>query len=172
MTPPPGPPPSMALRTALLFLRFFTIAALFASIIVLTTNSAYLEIASVELKLHFKDIYAYRYMLATIVMGMAYTLLQIIFTLYYISTGNRIITGDGSFTFDFFGDKIVSYLLATGAAAGFGATKDMKSVFQGVLGDTDKFFNKGYASASLLLIAFVCTAMLSVFSSYALPKRI
>ncbi|KAK1571017.1 hypothetical protein Q3G72_010579 [Acer saccharum] len=147
MTPPPGPPPSMALRTALLFLRFFTIAALFASIIVLTTNSAYLEIASVELKLQFKDIYAY-------------------------STGNRIITGDGSFTFDFFGDKIVSYLLATGAAAGFGATKDMKSVFQGVLGDTDKFFNKGYASASLLLIAFVCTAMLSVFSSYALPKRI
>ncbi|KAK0592422.1 hypothetical protein LWI29_018869 [Acer saccharum] len=171
MAPPPGPPPSMALRTALLFLRFFTIAALFASIIVLTTNSAYLEIDSVEFKVRFKDIYAYRYMLATIVVGMAYTLLQIFFTLYYISTGNRIITGDGSFTFDFFGDKIVSYLLATGAAAGFGATKDMKSVFLG-MGNADKFFNKGYASASLLLIAFVCTAMLSVFSSYALPKRI
>ncbi|KAJ6983149.1 hypothetical protein NC653_026077 [Populus alba x Populus x berolinensis] len=59
-------------------------------------------------------------------------------------------------------DDVVSYMLATGAAAAFGATKDLKTQFAGLGGD--KFFNKGYASASRLLLGFVCTAILSVFS--------
>ncbi|KAJ6983151.1 hypothetical protein NC653_026077 [Populus alba x Populus x berolinensis] len=74
----------------------------------------------------------------------------------------------GHFCFVF--GQVVSYILATGAAAAFGATKDMKPIFAGLGGD--KFFNKGYASASLLLLGFVCTAISSVFSSYALPKKV
>jgi hypothetical protein len=66
--------------------------------------------------------------------------------------------------------QVVSYILATGAAAAFGATKELKTQLAGLGGD--KFFNKGYASASLLLLGFVCTAILSVFSSYALPKKV
>lgn len=50
-----------------------------------------------------------RYLLATTVIGLAYTVLQTIFSLLYISTGNRCITGDGSFTFEFYGDKVLTY---------------------------------------------------------------
>jgi hypothetical protein len=74
----------------------------------------------------------------------------------------------GHFCFVF--GQVVSYILATGAAAAFGATKELKTQLAGLGGD--KFFNKGYASASLLLLGFVCTAIVSVFSSYALPKKV
>ncbi|XP_031259545.1 CASP-like protein 4D1 isoform X1 [Pistacia vera] len=70
-------------------------------------------------------------MLATTVISIAYTILQVAFSLYYVSTGNRVISGDGSFKFDFYGDKVISYVLATGGAAAFGVTKDMKVVFAG-----------------------------------------
>ena len=68
--------------------------------------------------------------------------------------------------------QVISYILATGAAAAFGATKDMKPLLSLATIGSDKFFNKGYASASLLLLGFVCTAILSVLSSYALPKKV
>ncbi|EEF31519.1 CASP-like protein 4D1 [Ricinus communis] len=165
------PPPSLASRMAALILRILTFIFLIASLVILTTNTATLELDLVEVKVHFKDVYAYRYMLATIVIGLAYTVLQIAFTLYYVATGNRMMSGDGNLAFDFFGDKVISYILVTGAAAGFASTKDIKPVFSGS-GDFDAFINKGYASASLLLIGFVCTAVLSVFSSYALPKQV
>lgn len=72
--------------------------------------------------------------------------------------------------------QIISYLLATGSAAGFGVSKDLKETFLALIefdstDPVDKFFSKGYASASLLLFAFVSLAVLSVFSSLALSKR-
>ena len=33
------------------------------------------------------------------------------------------------------------------------------------------FYVTAYASASLLLLAFVCTAILSIISSYEIPKK-
>ncbi|KAJ4846854.1 hypothetical protein Tsubulata_041982 [Turnera subulata] len=166
-----APPPSAASRIGVLLLRSLTFACLVISLILLTTDTATLEVDLLEFKVRFKDVYAYRYMVATTVMGMAYSLCQIVLTLYYITTGNRLMSDDNNLQFDFYGDKVVSYVLLSGAAAAFGATKDMKPLFSGS-GDVDKFFNKGYASASLLLLGFVCTAMLSVYSSYALPKKV
>ena len=66
--------------------------------------------------------------------------------------------------------------MATGSAAGFGVTKDLKDTFLALVAldstdPVDKFFSKGYASASLLLFAFICLAVLSVFSSFAMAKR-
>ncbi|XP_034915828.1 CASP-like protein 4D1 [Populus alba] len=161
------PPPSMASRMTALFVRVLTFAFLMVSLVILTTNTE----SIVEIKVRFKDMYSYRYMLAAIAFGLAYTILQIALTLNHIVKGNGAQTsGDGNLVFDFYGDKVVSYILATGAAAAFGATKDMKPIFAGLGGD--KFFNKGYASASLLLLGFVCTAISSVFSSHALPKKV
>ncbi|CAK7325682.1 unnamed protein product [Dovyalis caffra] len=167
MAPPPA---STASRMIALFLRVLTFGFLIVSLVILTTNTATLEVGMAEVKVRFKDIYAYRYMLASVAFGLAYTLLQTAFTLRNMVTGNSLTSGDGNLVFDFYGDKVISYVLATGAAAGFGATKDMKPLFAGA--GVDKFFNKGYASASLLLLGFVCTAILSVFSSYALPKKV
>ncbi|KAL9388726.1 hypothetical protein Peur_017331 [Populus x canadensis] len=165
------PAPSMVSRMTALFLRVLTFAFLMVSLVILTTNTGTFEIGTDEIKVRFRDIYSYRYMLAAIAFGLAYTILQIVLALNHISKRNGSQTsGDGNLVFDFYGDKVVSYILATGAAAAFGATKDLKPFFSGLEGD--KFFNKGYASASLLLLGFVCTAILSVFSSYALPKKV
>ncbi|KAJ9160113.1 hypothetical protein P3X46_025544 [Hevea brasiliensis] len=164
--------PSKASGVIPLVLRVLTFICLLASLIILTTNTATLVVNLVEFKIHFNDIYSYRYLLATIVIGFAYTILQILFALCYAATGKRFLGGDRNLLFDFYGDKVISYLLATGVAAGFAATKDLKPLFVALgAGDVVQFFNKGYASAGLLLIGFVCTAISSVLSSYALPKQ-
>ncbi|CAN1746978.1 CASP-like protein 4D1 [Linum perenne] len=166
---------SRASRTAAFILRILTLICLLISMVILTTNTVTLQVVTnfsatgpniVGIKIHFKDIYTYRYLLGATVVGIAYMLLQIVLTMCSIAKGR-----DGSLMFDFYGDKVISYILATGSAAALGATRDMKPLFAGV-GNVDKFFNKGYASASMLFLGFVCTAILSVMSSYALPKRL
>ncbi|KAM7499262.1 hypothetical protein LguiA_023676 [Lonicera macranthoides] len=166
-----APPPTTVVSPVVaLLVRVLTFACLLISIVILTTNTATLTLNFAEIKLRFKDIYAYRYMVASIVFGIVYTLLQIAFTIYQVSTGNRL-GGDGIYLFDFYGDKLISYVLATGTGAGFGVTKDLKAGFAGTSSSIDEFFNKGYAAASILLFAFLFSAVSSIFSSLSLPKR-
>ncbi|CAB4301152.1 unnamed protein product [Prunus armeniaca] len=72
--------------------------------------------------------------------------------------------------------QLISNLLATGTCAGFAVTVDTKRLtdadprFESI--DMREFYDKAYASASLLLLAFCSTAMLSIISSYTLPKRV
>ena len=73
---------------------------------------------------------------------------------------------------EYLSGQVVSYLLATGAAAGLGASKDLKLMFEVLRFEDVQIFNKGYAYCGFLLIAFVYTAISSVISSYALPKQI
>lgn len=61
-------------------------------------------------------------------------------------------------------------MLATGTGAGFGATIDLKDASGGD-SSIDKFFDKASAAASILLLAFVFTAISSILSSLSLPKR-
>ncbi|XP_021813701.1 CASP-like protein 4D1 [Prunus avium] len=156
-------------RIASLILRIFTFILLLTSLIVLATNS--IGSSDDDSKVRFTDFYAYRYMLATIVIGNAYSLLQLVLTIFNIVRG-----GDGMPFLDFFGDKLISNLLATGTGAGFAATVDTKRLtdadprFESI--DIGEFYDKAYASASLLLLAFCSTAMLSIISSYTLPKRV
>ncbi|KAK4480685.1 hypothetical protein RD792_013763 [Penstemon davidsonii] len=101
---------------------------------------------------------------------MAYTILQIAFTIFYVSSGNRF-GGDALTLFDFYGDKVLSYLLATGAAACFGLTVDLNRD-PGNDSEAQGFLNKANAAASLLFIGFIFSAVSSVFSSLSLPKRL
>ncbi|XP_010098524.2 CASP-like protein 4D1 [Morus notabilis] len=142
---------SAASRTANLVLRVFTIVLLLISLIVICSNTKTDEYTGGRIK--FQDVIAYRYMLSAIVIGTAYALLQLAFAIY-----NAVSNGEGNHLFDFYGDKIASYLLATGAAAGFGVTNDMKTLIE-LLSTYDfgNFYEKAYASASLLFLAFVCT---------------
>ncbi|EXC06045.1 hypothetical protein L484_009956 [Morus notabilis] len=154
-----------------LVLRVFVFVLLLISLILICTNTTTAKGTDVfaEQDFRFQDVIAYRYMLSSIVIGTAFVLLQLAFTIY-----NVIAKSEGNLLFDFYGDKIMSYVLATGAASGFGVTNDMQMLFNKLnifLGDD--FYAKSYASASLLLLATVCTAVLSVFSSYALiPKTV
>ncbi|XP_060970380.1 CASP-like protein 4D2 [Cannabis sativa] len=109
-----------------------------------------------------------RYMLSVIVSGLVYSLWRLGFSIYiFIANVKRY------FLIDFYGDKIISYFLATGTAAGLAVTKDLNAFFNQQLEDyeIDEFCSKGYASASLVLIAFLCTAILSVMSSYAIAAN-
>ncbi|XP_062087318.1 CASP-like protein 4D1 [Humulus lupulus] len=153
---------SAASKIASLVLRILTIVLLLISLVVLSTNSKTVETDLGVAQIRFKDILAYRYVLFTIVIGVAYSLLQLVFTIFEV-----IRSSEGNLVFDFYGDKIISYVLATGAGSGFGVTNDMKQLYE--LGN---FFEKSYASISLLFLGFICTAVLSVLSSYALPKPV
>uniref|UniRef100_A0A803P1U4 CASP-like protein n=1 Tax=Cannabis sativa TaxID=3483 RepID=A0A803P1U4_CANSA len=159
---------STASKVASLVLRILTIVLLLISLIVLTTTSKTVETDSGDLRLRFNNIIAYRYVLFTMVIGVAYSLLQLAFTIFSVISGS-----EGNLIFDFYGDKIISYFLATGTAAGLAVTKDLNAFFNQQLEDyeIDEFCSKGYASASLVLIAFLCTAILSVMSSYAIAAN-
>ncbi|KAF3577409.1 hypothetical protein DY000_02035639 [Brassica cretica] len=148
MAPPPPSPPSVMFRTVFLLLRVLTAAFLVITVALVSTNTVTLDIQGTSIKMHFNDVYAYRYMLAAAVIGLGYAVVQL----------------------------IISYLLATGSAAGFGVSKDLKDTYLALIDfdstdPVDNFFSKGYASASLLLFAFVSLAVLSVFSSLVLSKR-
>ena len=65
-------------------------------------------------------------------------------------------------------EQVISYILATGTGAAFGATIDLKEAS----GVGSKFFDKGSAAATFILFAFLFTAVSSVFSSLALSKKL
>jgi len=74
-------------------------------------------------------------------------------------------------TFGSFVGQIISYFLLSGSAAGFGASEDLHRVFKAAQLPLNSFFGKANASTSLLLFGFLTTAIASIFTSFALPKR-
>ncbi|XP_054786717.1 CASP-like protein 4D1 [Prosopis cineraria] len=167
------PPSSSTIsRTALLVLRVLTFVFLLIALILISINKGTEQVNGDHYKIKFNDLRTYRYMIATIVIGFAYNLFQMALSTFNVVSGKRLISGDFGYLLDFYGDKMTSYLLATGAAAGFGATMDVHSAFSDLIGlPFDSFFEKANASASLLFIGFLFTATASVFTSYALPKK-
>ncbi|KAB1217896.1 hypothetical protein CJ030_MR3G014694 [Morella rubra] len=159
-------------RAAIVILRALSFILLLISLIVLTTNTETLYVAFDTIKIHFNDIYAYRYMISAIVIGFVYSVIQLVLSVCHALKGHGH-RGDGGLRFDFYGDSIIAYLLATGAAAGFGVTKDLKTAYElaGIdLGN--KFYDQATASASVLLLAFFCTAILSFIAANGLPKYV
>ncbi|WVZ07370.1 hypothetical protein V8G54_020716 [Vigna mungo] len=151
-------------RTVLLLMRVLTFVFLLIALILIATLKQ--TDADTEEQVKFSDFYAYRYMLATIIIGFAYNLLQMAFSIFGLVSGNRVLNGDGGYLFDFFADKMISYFMISGSAAGFGLTVELG---RGV--PSNSFTDKANASASLLLIGFVFTAIASTFTSFALPKK-
>ncbi|KAL7108984.1 hypothetical protein ACP275_06G147800 [Erythranthe tilingii] len=165
-----APPPSTAVSPVIaLIIRSITLMSLVICLIIISTNTATTYVDFETFKIKSTDFYAYRYMLASAVIGMAYTLLQTAFTICHATTGIRL-GGDGFTLVEFFGDKALSYVLGTGAAAGFGLSVDLKRV------DTSdaehNFLNKANLAAGVLFIGFIFSAVSSVFSSFSLPKRV
>ncbi|EYU33204.1 hypothetical protein MIMGU_mgv1a018885mg [Erythranthe guttata] len=108
-------------------------------------------------------------MLASAAIGLAYTILQTLFALFHVTTGHRR-GGDGFALVEFFGDKALSYVLATGAAACFGLSVDLNRI---ETNDAEhNFLDKANAAAGVLFIGFIFSVVSSVFSSFSLPKRV
>nr|POF19061.1 casp-like protein 4d1 [Quercus suber] len=127
-------------------------------------------------------LHSYSYMLGISVVGIGYILLQTIaFGMFRIVKNND----KGLTLFEFYGDKVISYLLATAAGAGIGASTDFKDLVDGKFSMSyynDEFVSAGklstsyynnlLVSAGSFLLPFVCTASLSIMSSYALQKKV
>ncbi|OAY25382.1 CASP-like protein 4D1 [Manihot esculenta] len=175
------------LPIAALILRVLTMILLLVSLIILVTDSATFKpvLSSDDVTIRLKYIYSYRYMLATEVLGLAYTFLRLPFSILYMITGKRLIDVVGLSYFNLFSDKVILSLLASGVGAGFGATYDLKknlddlddilqrqgyTIIANIRSELDDFFNMGYVSATLLLLGFLFFGVSSFISSLALSN--
>ncbi|KAK1416313.1 hypothetical protein QVD17_32102 [Tagetes erecta] len=175
--------------------RVTTWLCLLVSLIVLASNTSNIEGLYKSIKIGFNNIYAYRYMMSTIVIGLAYTCVQVGFEIYQLATSKSLTTRNWLSTTVFYGDKLLLSLLATGVGAAFGATLDLKKnidnwddllelvgldeflvpyglpPFSQIRSKVDNFYNMAYVSAGFLLIAFLCSVASSIISSFALQKK-
>ncbi|KAM3345376.1 CASP-like protein PIMP1 [Capsicum galapagoense] len=155
-----------------LVIRFITFIFLLVSLIVIATNSFdAFDIYGFPIKVESTDIHVYRYMISADVIGMAYILLLFVLTIFQVKSGSPI-DGDLAY-FEFYGDKVILFLLATGAAAGLGLTVEYNRLMDkdNTTEDIQNFINIANASASLPLLGSISSAISSVFSSLNLPKR-
>ncbi|OAY32204.1 CASP-like protein 4D1 [Manihot esculenta] len=175
----------ITISASTLALRILTLLALVACVALFIVNSASVTVVIEDLtlsneptKITFKDYIAYRFVVSTAVIGTAYTMLQLPFALNYACTGKRMMQCLPEF--DFYGDKVISFLLATGVGAGFGVSFELKSfakdLFKAIEDPTvpdiqeskasySRFFNRGIIASAVLSVGFLCMATISVLSS-------
>ncbi|PSS26166.1 CASP-like protein [Actinidia chinensis var. chinensis] len=151
---------SKAIANSTLVLRIFALLFLAASIVLMATNTVKFDDGS---QASWKDIIAYRYVIATAMVGFVYTALQIPFAIYYVCTEKRLTRNDCLPEFDFYGDKIMSFLLATGVGAGFAISFEFKRLLNGFANTS--LLDRGNLATGILLGGFVCMALLSILSS-------
>ncbi|CAL5427732.1 unnamed protein product [Camellia sinensis] len=119
-----------------------------------------------------------RYMLVSIIVGLAYNLLQTPFAAYYAIRGKRIINNTKFLLFEFYGDKVILSILATAVGAAFGVTTDLKTLSDGNKGISndvrskyDEFYSMAFVSAGFLFIGFITSGISSITSSFAVTKE-
>ncbi|XP_033509302.2 CASP-like protein PIMP1 [Nicotiana tomentosiformis] len=174
-TPAPAPAvsPVVGLSMSLvvsLVMRVLTFILLLISLIIIASASFdTFDIYGFPITVKSNDFYGYRYMISADVIGMAYTLLLAVLTIsHLVKSGSPI--GSGLAYFEFYGDKVISFILATGAAAGLGLSVDFNR-FLDTGKDIQNFINMANAAASLLLLGSVCSTISSFISSLNLPRR-
>ncbi|KAK4395530.1 CASP-like protein 4D1 [Sesamum angolense] len=151
-----------AILNTVLFLRVFTLLALAASVVLMGINN----FTEDGVKTRFTDLIAYRYVFGTGAIGFLYTLIQIPFTVYNVVKEKRLIRNGFLQEFDFYADKVMAFLLASGVGVGFGVSFELKRVLGDVLGrKSKKFLDMGSISAGILLVGFVSMALLCIISS-------
>uniref|UniRef100_A0A7N0VGE5 CASP-like protein n=1 Tax=Kalanchoe fedtschenkoi TaxID=63787 RepID=A0A7N0VGE5_KALFE len=159
-----SPPSTSTVLVVKLVCKALTAALIFISFIILVTNntSDLIEFACTGAVKYVKfyEVSAYRYMLFIIVLALVYSLLQTAFSIFHITSQKRV--HKGLAVLDFYGDLVLLYALATAAAAGFGATVDLRREISGEV--LNEFFGKGNATSSMLFFASICTAVSLVLS--------
>ncbi|KAK4436789.1 CASP-like protein 4D1 [Sesamum alatum] len=154
---------SPAILKTVLFLRVFSLLALAASVVLMGLNN-FTDFDG--FKIRFFDLIAYRYVFAAGAIGFLYTLIQIPFALYNVVTEKRWIRNGFLQQFDFYGDKTMAFLLASGVGVGFGVSFEFKRLSGDDLSSkSKKFLDMGNISTGLLLVGFVSMALLSIISS-------
>ncbi|XP_009777608.1 CASP-like protein 4D1 [Nicotiana tabacum] len=157
-------------------LRILTLASCAAALALIVTNNFKLD----GDKTKFSDIKGFRYVLAAAAGGVLYSLIQLPFALYYAVKEKRLIKGDFLPMFDFYGDKVIAFFLASGVGVGFGVSIELKKFIDqlvdsfellGVDGleefqdKSQKFLDRGIIASGILLVGFTTMAILTIFTS-------
>ncbi|KAK3028977.1 hypothetical protein RJ639_040004 [Escallonia herrerae] len=160
-------PKASKLPLTILVSRVVTLASLVVSVVILKTNN----IKSDGYRTFtYKEIYSYKYAMFAMLIGFAYTLSQIPFAVYYLKTGKRLINHHKLLQCDFYGDKLLSYLLATAAGAAFGVTADLKKTTE-IVEKLDNYFQISYISVSFLLVGFLSAVVSSMKKNGSAKKK-
>ncbi|XP_054789658.1 CASP-like protein 4D1 [Prosopis cineraria] len=179
---------SQGIANSMLVLRIIALAASVATIPLVITNNVkfddLLDGIELELTLKFQYIMAFRYVLAVAAISAMYGIIQLPFAVYYAVKQKRLIRNGCLPDFDFIGDKVISLLLATAIGAGIAVSYESKRGLQNskrrfeenlLIPNTDliltlikhlnKFFDRGIIASSILALACLCLAIVSVISS-------
>nr|GMC96014.1 CASP-like protein PIMP1 [Ipomoea batatas]GME18273.1 CASP-like protein PIMP1 [Ipomoea batatas]GME18275.1 CASP-like protein PIMP1 [Ipomoea batatas] len=150
-----------------LALRIVSFASLVVSIIVFvsaTSANNYDHAAfmydDVKTKFTFNDFFSYRYSVAVNGIGIFYSFLQIVLAIVH---GQSEESSEELVKFNLYADEIMSVVLGTGAAAGFGLTLDLKHLSCSSI-IAKSFLSKMLVASSFSLGGFVSTAVSSIVS--------
>ncbi|KAF5939333.1 hypothetical protein HYC85_023592 [Camellia sinensis] len=158
--------------------RIVTLISLVISLGIMRSNRPIWVGGSAVYFIDYKKIGSYQYMLVSIIVGLAYNLLQTPFAAYYAIRGKRIINNTKFLLFEFYGDKVILSILATAVGAAFGVTTDLKTLSDGNKGISndvrskyDEFYSMAFVSAGFLFIGFITSGISSITSSFAVTKE-
>ncbi|WMV21029.1 hypothetical protein MTR67_014414 [Solanum verrucosum] len=153
---------------SIVVLRILTLSACAAAGALIVTNNFKLD----GNKAKFSDIRGYRYVLAAAAGGVLYSLIQLPFALYQAVKGKRLINGQFLLMFDFYGDKVIAFFLASGVGVGFGVSIELKLLIDQLLDGLDeiedkskRFVDRGSIASGVLLVGFVTMAILTILTS-------
>ncbi|XP_051115784.1 CASP-like protein 4D1 [Andrographis paniculata] len=142
-------------------LRIISVLTLTASVLVMGLNN----FTQLGIKVKFTDIIAFRYVFACGLAGAAYNLIQLPFALYNAAKDKRMIRNGCLQEFDFYGDKVICFLVASGVGAGFAMSCELKRGSDDLNDKGKTFLDRGLISSGLLLGGFLAMALLTIFSS-------
>ncbi|XP_020209376.2 CASP-like protein 4D1 [Cajanus cajan] len=163
-----------AVANSMLFLRIVALAASVVTVTLLVTYKVKFDDGT---KLSFRDFNSYWYELVVAAIGGAYCIVQLPFAIYYAVHQKRLIRNGSLPDFDFFGDKVICVLLATGVGVGFAVSLEFKMFFDGIFDSVgtakndatrsayDKFFDRVIVASAILLVACLSMIIVSVISS-------
>nr|XP_009604861.1 CASP-like protein PIMP1 [Nicotiana tomentosiformis] len=138
--------------------------------------AAMLQTSAVTLKdgdkLNYDHYRSYSYTLFAVIAGVVYSILHIPFAIYFLITKKRLISHKVFRVIEFYCDKIILCLLATGAAAMLGATMDLLRIrYENDNSKKHDFLNLMFIPPAFLLAGFVGSGISSVLSSFSLHKE-
>ncbi|CAL5184850.1 unnamed protein product [Lathyrus oleraceus] len=165
---------SKAVINSILFLRIITLAASATTVALIVTNIAEFD----GTKMKFQDLMAFRYVVAVASIAGAYCIVQLPFSFYHAVQQKRLIRNGFLPEFDYYGDKVISGLLATGIGAGFAVSIEFKRLFDQIFNDSGvskhdptrstitKFYVRGIIASGVLSAAFLAMFVVSFLSSF------
>ncbi|ONK61811.1 uncharacterized protein A4U43_C08F33840 [Asparagus officinalis] len=114
---------------------------------------------------NFDQYQEYQYCLAIAILAFVYTMVQVAYQVYRLSTDNYLIPNRAMGILDFVGDQVTAYLLISALSAAIPITDSKRDII-----DTP-FTDSASASISMAFFAFLSIALSALISGYKLSTQ-